>query len=219
MFLWKFILPMNVSAIHFHIEDLDTIVEQAVTRVLNEIDPALAKFQNIADQLVATIETRIRQNVFAIFYSLGTNLFILLLVIIVAFILLLIVLWLLETVMKNFDFELATRKFVALLVLMVVFVWLFVATVLSTFPLEQGIDLQTLKYGLFGLFSFASGMVVFFWTRWLCVHREYIQRLFLHELFDFQASSNRAMPLPKVEKRASYLPMVPLRTDVLSSDY
>jgi hypothetical protein len=59
----------------------------------------------------------------------------------------------------------AERRFVGLIVVTVIFVWLFTAMILSTWPLTNKLDLQTLKYILVGLLS---SVILYFIIAWTC---------------------------------------------------
>lgn len=210
---------MNIPTISMRIQDLDVIIEQAVTRVINEIDPVVGKFQNIADQLVVSIETRTRQHVSTIFSSFCINLFVVLVVIVLGLILLMVLIRLLDTLLQNFAFELSTRKFIALLLFTSFFLWLFFAMLVATFLPDQLIDAQTLKYGLFSLLSVICALLLFVWFRSLCVHRVYIKQVLLHELFDFRPSGNRVTPSQLRNKPVNYFPMSPARAETIPSEY
>ncbi|CAF0864171.1 unnamed protein product [Adineta steineri] len=202
-----------MTNIDIHVEGLDELIDRTVTRIIDEIDPTLAKFQNISLQLLSTVETRIKTNISETLYYLETNLFFLLFAIIIFIILLLIMFWLLESVMKNFGFTLATRKFTGLAVSTFIFIWLFIATILSTFPPVQPVDLQTLKHILFGVLCAATVVMVFIWIRWICVHRKCIKIFFANELFNFQATENQIVPLSATRVIGNGIPLNPMPTN------
>jgi hypothetical protein len=180
-----------MTSFDVNIEGLDELVDRSLTRFIDEIDPTLNKFFNISTQLLSTFKTRVKENVSDTLYSLETNLFVLLFVMVIFIILLLIMFWLLESVMKNFGFTLGTRKFIGLTLFTIVFVWLFVTTILVTFPPEQPISLQTLKYVLFGVLCAGAVIILFIWIRYICVHSKSIMKFFTDELFNFKPKINR----------------------------
>ena len=185
-----------MTSFDINIEGLDELVDRSLTRLIDEIDPTLNKFFNISIQLLSTFETRIKENVSETLYSLETNLFVLLFVMVIFIILLLIMFWLLESVMRNFGFTPDTIKFVGLTLFTIVFVWLLVTTILLTFPPEQPISLQTLKYVLFGVLCAGAVIILFIWIRYICVHLNSIKKFFTDELFNFDPKTDETAPPP-----------------------
>ena len=181
--------------IDMKIVDLSEIATELANRIINEIDPALSQFVNISTELFSLLETRIKQNGSEAFNYLATNLFFLLFGIILFIILLLTMFWMLENVMKNFGFALETRKFVGLALLTFISVWSFLAVLRLNFLPEQAIDLQTLKYILFGITSLGVVLMMFIWVRWIFMHSTGIKRFFVNELFDFKQPPMQPNPI------------------------
>ncbi|UJR34212.1 hypothetical protein I4U23_021618 [Adineta vaga] len=199
-----------MTRIDVNVEGLDELIDRSLTRIINEIDPTLSKFENISLELLSTLETRIKDNVSETLYSMETNLFVLLFAIIIFMILILVMFWLVEIVMRNFGFELATRKFIGLILITCIFIWLFISTILSTFPPKQPIDLQTLKYILFGVLSASSIGMIFIWIRWTCLHRTNIKMFFVNELFRFQPRTTQVHIVGVIEGAITEIPMKPI---------
>ncbi|CAF1341553.1 unnamed protein product [Adineta ricciae] len=199
-----------MTNIDVNVEGLDELVDRSLTRVIDEINPTLEKFQNLSLELISTLETRIKENVSETLYYLETNLFVLLFAMIVVLILILIMFWLLETVMRNFGFKLATRKFIGLILFTAIFIWLFVATTLATFPPAQPIDLQTLKYILFSVLCMSSAVMIFIWIRWICIHRKGIRTFFVNELCHFQSKIYPVEPITVIKAVVDNIPMDPV---------
>ncbi|CAF0905271.1 unnamed protein product [Adineta ricciae] len=203
-------IQLTMTNIDVNVEGLDELVDRSLTRVIEEINPTLEKFQNLSLELISTLETRIKENVSETLYYLETNLFVLLFVMIVVLILILIMFWLLETVMRNFEFKLATRKFIGLIFFTAIFIWLFVATTLATFPPPQPIDLQTLKYILFSVLCISSAVMIFIWIRWICIHRKCIRTFFVNELCHFQSKTYPIESITTIKTVVDNIPMDPV---------
>ena len=203
-------IQLTMTNIDINIEGLDELVDRSLTRVIEEIDPTLGKFQNLSLELISTLETRIKENVSETLYFMETNLFVLLFAMIIVLILILLMFWLLETVMRNYGFKLATRKFIGLIFFTAIFIWLFIATILTTFPPAQPIELQTLKYVLFGVLCMSSAVMIFIWIRWICIHRKGIRTFFVNELCHFQPKTYPSEPITTIKAVVDNIPMDPV---------
>ncbi len=165
------IVPIEMQTITIEIEDLESLITTSLDRLLGAIDPTIDKFQNTTIEILSVFEDRIKINISETFYSLETNLFVLLFAVIVFFIIIFVLLNLLDILLVRYGHLPAERRFVGLIVVTVIFVWLFIAMILSTWPLTNKLDLQTLKYIFVGLLSSVILYFIIIWIYYLYIHR------------------------------------------------
>lgn len=164
------IASVSMQTTTIEIKDLDSLISSSLDRLLEAIDPTIDKFQNSTIEILSVLENRIKVNIWETFYWLETNLFVLLFVVIVFFIFMFILLNLLDILLIRYGYKQEERRFLGLAVITLIFVWLLIAMILSTWPLANKFDLQTLKYVLVVLLSLIVLYLIIIWICYLYDH-------------------------------------------------
>jgi len=197
---------MVSTSISINIENIENLVNSSLTRLLEEIDPTIVKFDNVANEIISVIEDRIIINVLDVRYWFERNLFFLLFGAIIFLILVFILLHLLDALMVKYEFSSSKRHFAGLAVTTAIFIWLFVAVILSACSSASMINHQTLQYILVGLVSLGAVCFILVWIRWLYIHKGHIRSCFGPKRFDFPGKRQlpiQLQPINSVDNRVT----------------
>ena len=158
------IRPIEVQSVNIEIENLEDIVNSALDRVINEIDPTLGKAQNMSEEVLLFFEDRVKTSIAETFHWLQVNLFVLLFGALILSIVVLLLLLFLDMVLTRYEFKAEKRRFISLAVITLIAIWLLIAITVSIWPSSPLSNLETLEYILFGL---VIGLVLYLICVWI----------------------------------------------------